>query len=97
MHGHFGHTPQARIKQSVRMLETEIDNELVALDVDGGRCYGFNKVASRIWQIMAEPKSVAEICTAMQAEFRVEPETCEAHVLDLLEHLRREGLIEPLS
>jgi uncharacterized membrane protein len=96
MSGHFGPTRLQRIKQSVRMLETEVDGELVALSVESGKCYGFNKVASRIWQLIAEPKSVAEICAAMEAEFKIDPATCEAQVAELLEQLHREGLIEPV-
>jgi hypothetical protein len=75
------------------LLDTKIDNEIVALDVDSGACYGLNSVGSRIWALIGEPIRIADICAALMGEFKIDAPTCERQVLDLLEELRAEGLV----
>ena len=81
------------------LLATEVDGELVALHVENGTCYGFNGTATRIWGMIEEPKKVSELRDALLAEYDVEPDVCEAQLLDLLKDLEGDGLIElrPLS
>jgi Coenzyme PQQ synthesis protein D (PqqD) len=75
------------------LIEAEVDGEILALHVDKGTCYGLNKVGSRVWQLIATPISVADLCTALVSEYKVDAATCERQVVDLLEELRAEGLI----
>jgi Coenzyme PQQ synthesis protein D (PqqD) len=72
---------------------SEIDNEIVALHVEKGTCYGLNPVGARIWKLLGAPTRVNDICAKLLADYKVEPGRCEREVLDLLEELRAEGLI----
>ena len=74
-------------------MEAEIDNEIVAFNIDRGTCYGLNDVGSRIWHLLSKPIRVSDLCTALIAEYKVEANVCERQVLNLLEELRAEGLI----
>lgn len=74
-------------------VQAEIDNEIVALNIETGTCYGLNRVGSRIWELIESPSLVADVCKKLMAEYDVEPTTCERQVLDLLEELRAEGLV----
>src|SRR3954470_10363863 len=76
------------------LIEAEVDGELVALHVDNGTCYGFNGTATRIWGMIEEPKRLSELRDALTAEYDVEPEECEAQLLDLLKDLEGDGLLE---
>jgi hypothetical protein len=76
------------------LIEAEVDGELVALHVDNGSCYGFNRTATRIWSMIEEPKRLSELRDALVGEFDVAPETCEAQLLDLLKDLEKDGLVE---
>ena len=75
-------------------IEAAIDGEVVALNIEKGNCYGLNKVGSRIWALLEQPKSIAELCTQLVSEYRIDQATCEQQVLDLLEELRNEGMVE---
>lgn len=75
------------------VIEAEIDNEVVALNIESGNCYGLNKTGSRIWQLIANPTRIADICSTLTAEFEIEPESCERDVIGLLEELRSENLV----
>ncbi len=74
-------------------IEAEIDEEILALSIEHGTCYGMNRVSSRIWNLVAKPIRICDLCAALLAVYRVNPEVCERQVLDLLEELRAEGLI----
>jgi hypothetical protein len=75
------------------LIEAEVDGEVVALHIDKGTCYGLNKVGSRVWQLVAAPTPIRDICATLVSEYQVDPTTCERQVLDLLEELRAEGLV----
>lgn len=74
-------------------LEAEIDDEIVALSIAKGTCYGFNRVASRIWALLASSVRVRDLIATLLTEYQVDPIVCERQVLDLLEELRAEGMI----
>jgi hypothetical protein len=74
-------------------LTAEVDNEIVALSIDKGTCYGLNRTASRIWDLIEAPIHVSDICATLVERYDVEPSTCESQVLDLLEELRADGLV----
>lgn len=75
------------------LIEAEIDQEVVALSIEHGTCYGLNRVGSRIWHLLATPSRISDICEQLLAEYKVERNVCERQVIDLLEELRAEGLI----
>jgi hypothetical protein len=76
------------------LLEADVNGEIVALHIDKGQCYGMNAVASRVWAMLAEPTSPADICARLGDEFDVDADTCRRDVGALLEDLRKEGLIK---
>ena len=79
------------------LVEAQVDGEVLALSIEKGTCYGLNKVASRIWTLLAEPKRVSEVCTTLLGAYKVDPDVCERQVLDLLEDLRAQGMITALE
>lgn len=81
------------VVRTAGLVEAEVDGEIVALDIDKGTCYGLNKVGSRIWNLIAEPTRIGDLCARLTSEFRVDEATCERQVLDLLEEMRAEGMI----
>ena len=85
------------IRRNTEFLEAEVDGELVALHVDKGTCYGFNATATRIWSLLAQPMTLAELHEALMAEYDVDQATCAREVEPLLRDLEADGLltIEP--
>lgn len=75
-------------------LEAEVGNEVVMMSAEKNLCYGLNPVGTRVWQLLAEPTEVGEICKRLLAEYDVDDTTCEREVIDLVNKLRSEGLIE---
>ena len=74
-------------------VEAEIDNEVVAISIERGTCYGLNRVGSQIWNLITGSVRISDLIAALLTEYQVDPDVCERQVLDLLEELRAEGLI----
>jgi hypothetical protein len=72
---------------------SEVEGEFVALNINKGQCYGMDSIASKVWRLIDEPRSVEEICTTLQAIYDVDPTTCRADVESLLTSLSKEGLV----
>jgi hypothetical protein len=75
------------------LMEAEVDGEMVALHVESGTCFGFNRTAYRIWQLSAQPLRFSELCAALGREFEVDSTICERDVRALLAELSRDGLV----
>lgn len=81
------------VRRAGSLLETQVDGELVALDVSRGLCFGLDSVGSRIWELLDEGTTASEICEKLLAEYDVSPEDCLKGVLDLLSELEHDALI----
>ncbi|MEO6225487.1 MAG: PqqD family protein [Sphingomicrobium sp.] len=84
----------AQYRRAADVLEAAVGNELVALDVASGRCFGFNPVALSVWRSLAASKTFAELRDALVAEYDVDSEQCGKELQQLLEQLVASGLVE---
>lgn len=75
------------------LMEAELGDELVALDIDGGHCYGFNAVAASVWRLLETPLSEDVIHDALMAEYDVAPDQCAQELGELIADLTTRGLI----
>ena len=62
------------------LLTTTVAGELMAMSVQRGTCYGFNAVATRIWELLAEPRSLDSLCEQLLREYEVEEGDCRRDV-----------------
>lgn len=69
------------------------ERELAVMSVEQGAYYGLNEVATRIWQLIEQPRTVASVCATLQDEYKVDPASCERDVLACLATLQAEGLV----
>ncbi len=81
------------VRNDDELLTTVVDGELIGMSVEQGACYGLNTVGTRIWGLLAEPRTIDSLCEQLTAEYDVEAGDCLNDVLDLAENLRAEGLV----
>lgn len=74
-------------------VSSDLGGEAVILHLRSGVYYGLDKVGARVWSLLQEPRSVAEIHDALLAEYEVPPDNCEHELLELLELLAKNDLI----
>jgi hypothetical protein len=80
-------------ERAAQLMEAELGDELVALEPQRGECFGFNGVATFVWQTLKEPKSFAQLREALLDEYDVEPEQCTRELKELLDDLQSNGLV----
>ena len=80
-------------ERATQLLEAELGDELMALDAEGGNCFGFNSVATDVWRQLASPKSFGEIQESLLAGYDVERDQCAAELRELLDDLVEKGLV----
>lgn len=81
-------------RRAVELLEADVNDELVALEPKQGTCFGFNSVATDIWRKLEQPRSFAELKSALLAEYDVDDEQCTRDLRQLLEEMSEARLIE---
>lgn len=86
-------SPVISVVRNSTAATAEVDGQLVALDVTKGTCYGLNRVATRIWQLIEQPTTVGQVVASLLGEYDVEPALCEAQTLELFDDLLAAGLI----
>ena len=84
-------------ERATHLLEADLGDELMALDAEGGHCFGFNSVATGVWRQLVRPKSFAELLEALLAEYDVDREQCRAELGELLDDLVEKGLVREIA
>jgi len=74
-------------------MARQLGEETVILDLESGTYFGLDPVGARIWQLMKEGKSLAEICDVMLDEYEVSREKLERDALALAQDLEARSLI----
>ena len=75
------------------VMAREVGDEIVVLDLAGGAYYGLDAVGVRIWQLLGDGKSLAEVCETLLEEFDVARDVLETDLLRLLGELRDKKLV----
>lgn len=76
-------------------VSAEVEQSLVLLDLDTLQYHSLNPTAGAIWELLAEPKSAAEIADALCGRYEVSPERCRESVDRMLQRFQEAGLISP--
>ena len=67
--------------------------ESVMMSVAAGKYYGLNAVAARIWELLEQPMTMAQLCAQICKEFDVDVQTCEAAVLKFADESIENGIV----
>ena len=84
-----------RVKIPEEVLARQVGDETVMLDLAKGTYFGLDPVGARIWQLLGEGKTLAQVCEAMIDEYDVSRDDIERDVMRLVEELIERGLIVP--
>lgn len=74
-------------------VSTDIDKEIVVMDMDSNQYLSFNKIGTRIWELMKDPISIEDICNELLKEYNVNSKVCYNEVCSFLEGLKKEKII----
>ena len=63
------------------------------MSVELGTYFNLNAVGSRIWELLASPRTLDELVGELMAEYEVSAQTARTEVETFLTQLDREGLL----
>ncbi|MFN3075564.1 MAG: PqqD family protein [Alphaproteobacteria bacterium] len=76
------------------MPSASVSGETVLLSLENDEYYGMGLVGSRIWERIAVPIRVGDLCGLLAEVYDATPATIEADVLVFLKSLAAKGLLE---
>lgn len=80
-------------KAEGRYSETEIDDEVVVMNLENGEFFSLTGTARAIWRLIDGSRGRDQLLTALAAEFAAEPAEIAADLDPFLAQLARAGLI----
>jgi hypothetical protein len=83
----------AKVTIPTQVMARDVGDETVILDLASGTYYGLDKVGARIWQLMSDGKTLAQVRDAMLAEYEVSIDDLERDMDRLLADLTDKKLI----
>ena len=84
-----------KITVSPQAVARQVGDETVILHFGSGTYFGLDSVGARIWQLMGEGKTLAEICEVMLDEHDVSREDLERDTMILIQDLLARDLVSP--
>jgi hypothetical protein len=81
------------VRRAREMLDAEIELDIVALDVQEGRCFAFNETAAWVWKELELPRSRSFLQNSLLERFEIDERSCSTSLTRLLDDLCVRGLI----
>jgi len=81
------------VRWSTEAVATEVNDEIVLMNLERDRCYGLGNTGSDIWRRMREPIQVSDLLTQIRMDYDSPPGQIESDVLYTLKQFASEGLI----
>lgn len=84
------------VKQRDDLEGTDLNGELVMMNMEKGKYYSLNEVAKEIWEKVKEPISVLDLIKKLMEEYDIENTECTETVMKFLGRMKDEELINIL-
>jgi hypothetical protein len=88
-----------KMKKYIRNNDTitgKLHDEQVMLDIEKGKYFSLNPVATRIWEILEEPLGIDELCNLLLEEYEVDTKQCKMETNEYLIQLVKLGLVREI-
>lgn len=86
-------TLNSRVVRSEDFITSTVDNDLVMMSLEKGTYYGLDAIGSHVWEHIAEPITIEDLCQKLTDQFEVEATQCQTDVLAFLNELQKEKMI----
>jgi hypothetical protein len=87
-------TDLSRLAVTKNQVSCDVAGEAVILNLENGVYYSTNPVGARVWYLIQESRTLADVRDTLLEEFDVESSRLEADLRVFLEQLSVQGLVE---
>jgi hypothetical protein len=84
----------SRIVASTHQLSCDLAGDAAIVNLTSGVYFGLDPVGARIWSLIREQTTFAEVREALIRLYDVEPHRLESDLRDFLSQLAEQGLVE---
>ena len=74
-------------KSSEEVLSSEVDGEMVLMNLQTGQYFGLDEIATEIWSLLDDPNSVDDLVKKLMEVYEVKEEECRADTKTMLVQL----------
>ncbi len=82
------------IKRPERFVETDIDDEVVVMDLDSGNFFSLKDTALEIWRLVDGSRTSADIVAEIAAAYDLTESELAADIAAFLDQAQAAGLLE---
>ena len=86
-------TPDALLIRNPDLIATDMDGDTVMMSIERGTYFGIGGVGSRLWVLLAQPISMAQLTQTICSEYEVDAATCQADIAKFTQELLKNGLV----
>jgi hypothetical protein len=83
----------SRVVANSTILSSELDAEIVLMDVGSGNYYNLEAVGREIWRALKQPTLVSDLCERLVASYDAPEDRIRSTVLKFLGQLQEHALI----
>ena len=87
--------PTALLVRHPDMIAAEMDGETVMMSIERGEYFGLGGVGSRVWELLDQPTTLAQLTQVICTEYEVDAATCRGDLQKFLADLLDNGLVAP--
>ncbi|WP_207459233.1 PqqD family peptide modification chaperone [Azospirillum sp. SYSU D00513] len=82
-----------RLVRNPDFVATDVDGDIVMMSMERGEYYGIGGVGIRVWELLGQPTSLAEVVQTICSEYAVDEATCEKDMRSLIGEMIRNGVV----
>ena len=86
-------TPESRLSRSPDPLTSEIDGELVMMDVESGKYFNLDAIGTDIWNRIGDGIGFGTLCAALAQDYDAEAATIARDVTTFVTTMADKGLV----
>lgn len=86
-------TPTTRLMRTTDVLASDVDGELVMMDVKSGSYFNLDRIGTDIWNRLEAPLSLGELCAALEQSYEAEAGTIARDTRAFVETMLENGLL----
>jgi len=76
-----------------KTISGRLHDELVMMDIEQGKYFSLNPVATRIWDLLEQPLGVDKLCKLLIEEYEVDEAQCKSEIEAHMEEMVKLGLV----
>jgi hypothetical protein len=78
-------------------ISGKLEEEQVILDIEKGKYFSLNPVATLIWEILEQSLSIDDLCEKLVEQYDVEPEKCRVETNEYIQEMIKLGLVSQIE